>query len=166
VDIEVRPGLAADVASLEPLWEAMVEHHRAVLAEPWPVRKAQEAWELRRVQYLNWLAEGRGFLLLAQAPGSAETIGYCFCELAEVGPTFDLGERIGDVGSLAVAPKARGAGVGTALLRACRAELTRRGIAYWSIGVIEGNEKARSLYERVGFRPWLRSLLSPVDESG
>jgi ribosomal protein S18 acetylase RimI-like enzyme len=105
-------------------------------------------------------------LLLARAADSAEPVGYCFCELTEFGPTFDLGERIGDVGSLAVAPEARGAGVGTALLRACQAELTRRGIAYWSIGVVDGNQGGLSLYQRVGFRPLSRTLLAPVDDGG
>jgi ribosomal protein S18 acetylase RimI-like enzyme len=166
VEIEVRTGGEEDVDSLEPLWKGMVEHHRAVVAEPQLVRDAARAWALRRRQYLSWLANGNGFLLLAQTADSPQPVGYCFCELTEAGPTFDLGEQIGDVGSLAVAPEARGAGVGTALLRACRSELTRRAIAYWSIGVVEGNCGALSLYERVGFRPMFRTLLAPVDDGG
>jgi ribosomal protein S18 acetylase RimI-like enzyme len=164
VEIEVRVGGEEDVDSLEPLWKGMLEHHRAVVSEPWPVRDAEQSWALRRRQYLGWLAERSGFLLLAQAAGIASPVGYCFCELTQFGPTFDLGERIGDVGSLAVAPETRGAGVGTALLRACRAELARRGIAHWSIGVVEGNDGALALYEREGFRPLSRILLAPVDD--
>ncbi len=165
MEIEVRTGGEADVDLVEPLWKGMVEHHRAIIAEPWPVRDAARAWALRRQQYLSWLAKGDGFLLLAGTADSPRPAGYCFCELTEVGPTFDLGQRIGDVGSLAVAREVRGAGVGTALLRACRSELRRRGIAYWSIAVVEGNHGALSLYERVGFRPLSRTLLAPVEDA-
>ncbi len=168
LEVAVSTGRPEDIESIAPLWKAMVEHHRTVVSEPWPVRDAEEAWRLRRRQYLNWLSAGEGILLLARRSTSdaAQPVGYCFCELTEIGPTFDLGERIGDIGSLAVAPELRGAGVGTALLRACRAELARRGIAYCSIGVVEGNEAALALYERVGFRPLLRTLLAPVEELG
>jgi ribosomal protein S18 acetylase RimI-like enzyme len=164
--MEVRRGSSDDIASLAPLWMAMVEHHRAVAAEPWPVRDAGDAWERRREEYLSGLAEESGFLLLARASGSADPVGYCYCELVGTGPTFEVGELRGDVGSLAVTPNARGAGVGTALLRECRAELARRGVAYWSIGVVEGNDGALALYERVGFRPWVRTLLAPVGPAG
>ena len=40
---------------LEPLWTAMVEHHRAVSSLP--VRSPEEAWRRRRVQYEQWLAQ-------------------------------------------------------------------------------------------------------------
>lgn len=163
MNFEVCFGGPEDVESVAGLWMTMVEHHRAVAAEPWPIRDAQQAWTLRQAQYLGWLADGDGILLLARTSGSAEPVGYCFCEMTGIGPTFDLGERIGDVGSLVVAREARGAGVGTALLSACRKELARRGIAYWTIGVVEGNNGALALYERVGFKPFLRELLAPVD---
>lgn len=166
MEFEVSAGGPGDVESVGPLWMAMVEHHRAVSTEPWPVRDAGQAWALRRQQYLGWLADGSGILLLARTADSAEPVGYCFCELTGTGPTFDLGRRIGDVGSLAVAPEARAAGVGTALLQACRAELARRGIGYWAIGVLDGNDGALALYDRVGFKPFVHTLLSPVDESG
>lgn len=166
MQIQVRRGSSDDIASLAPLWMAMVEHHRAVVAEPWPVRDAREAWELRRENYVGGLAEDRGFLLVAHAAESADPVGYCFCVLVGTGPTFELGEPRGEVESLAGLPSARGAGVGTALLRECRAELARRGVAYWSIGVVDGNEGALALYERVGFRPWFRTLLAPVDPAG
>jgi ribosomal protein S18 acetylase RimI-like enzyme len=166
VQIQIRQGSSEDVPLLAPLWVAMVEHHRAVVAEPWPVREAGDAWARRREEYLSGLADESGFLLVAHASGSSDPVGYCFCELVGTGPTFEVGPLRGDVGSLAVTPSARGAGVGTALLRECRAELARRGIAYWSIGVVEGNDGARALYERVGFRPWVRTLLAPVDPAG
>jgi GNAT superfamily N-acetyltransferase len=62
-----------------------------------------------------------------------------------------------------VAADARGAGVGTALLEAARAEARRLGCTYWSVSVMEANSGAVQVYERAGFRPWLRELAAPLD---
>jgi ribosomal protein S18 acetylase RimI-like enzyme len=51
-----------------------------------------------------------------------------------------------------VAPEARGQGVGTGLLEAVAAEARRRGYAEVRLDVVEGNDRARALYEREGFR--------------
>jgi hypothetical protein len=81
------------------------------------------------------------------------------------GPTFDLGSVRAEIDSLVVADAARGAGVGTALVATCREELRRRDIHYWSIGVVEENRDAIQLYERLGFRPWTRTMLGPSSKS-
>lgn len=51
-----------------------------------------------------------------------------------------------------VAPEARGHGVGTELLAAVAAEARRRGYAEVRLDVVDGNDRARALYEREGFR--------------
>jgi ribosomal protein S18 acetylase RimI-like enzyme len=51
-----------------------------------------------------------------------------------------------------VAPEARGQGVGTELLAAVSAEARRRGYAEVRLDVVDGNDRARALYEREGFR--------------
>jgi GNAT superfamily N-acetyltransferase len=51
------------------------------------------------------------------------------------------------------------------LLEGCRAELRRRGVRYCSIGVVEANTRAIELYERLGFQPFVRSMLARIDES-
>lgn len=53
---------------------------------------------------------------------------------------------------LFVAPEARGQGVGTALLHAISAEAAARGYGEVRLDVVEGNARARALYEREGFR--------------
>jgi ribosomal protein S18 acetylase RimI-like enzyme len=52
-----------------------------------------------------------------------------------------------------VAPTARGQGVGTELLAAVTAEARRRGYSEVRLDVIDGNDRARALYERQGFLP-------------
>ena len=76
-----------------------------------------------------------------------------------VGATWDLGERIGEVESLSVAPEARGHGVGSALLEAARERFIAQGLEYWSVAVVEENRGAVALYERAGFGPYYRQLL-------
>jgi ribosomal protein S18 acetylase RimI-like enzyme len=163
MDLEVRLGELSDVDALAPLWSGMVEHHRELIGHQWPVRSEVDAWSTQRQRYLDWLRAGTGILLLANHTGAPEPIGYALCRLHAPGGTFDLGAQVADVDSLAVSPAARGAGVGTALLTALRAELRSRGITYWSIDVVEANVGAAQLYERLGFRPWIRQLLAPVD---
>jgi ribosomal protein S18 acetylase RimI-like enzyme len=162
VDIEITPGGLPDVDVLAPLWMAMVEHHRAVVAGRVPVRPADEAWARRRTEYVSWLEDGSGLLHLARREGAAEVVGYAMCHLVPSGPTFDLGDIRGDVESLAVSPRARGEGVGTALLGAVRAELERRGCRHWSISVAADNTAAVRLYERVGFRPLVHTMQAPL----
>jgi len=142
----------------------MVDHHRRVVGDQWPVLAPDTAWARRREDYAAWLAEGSGFILVAHDQAGIP-IGYLACRLVSAGATFDLGEVRGDVDSLVTAERARGRGVGTALLNACRDELKRRGVRYWSIGVVEANTRAVELYQRLGFRPFIRSLLGEINGS-
>jgi ribosomal protein S18 acetylase RimI-like enzyme len=162
VDIEITSGSLTDVDALAPLWMGMVEHHRAVVAGRVPVRPAGEAWERRRREYVSWLEDGSGLLFLARREGADDVVGYAMCRLLPSGPTFDLGPVRGDVESLAVSAAARGAGVGTALLSAVRAELERRGCRHWSISVAADNAAAVRLYERFGFRSLVQMMHAPL----
>ncbi|GAA1552718.1 hypothetical protein GCM10009678_39540 [Actinomadura kijaniata] len=167
MDVEITAGAVDDVAGLEPLWLAMLDHHREVTDERWPVRGPGESWALCSEQYRTWLGEGSALLFLAHraAPaGTRELIGYLLCQLLPSGPTFDLGPSHGEVHSLVVSDRARGGGTGSTLLQACKRELRARGVTHWSIGVVEANRDAIRLYERLGFAPWIRHMLAPLDE--
>ena len=94
---------------------------------------------------------------------SPELVGYAMLRITPPGPTWALGAEMGEVESLAVVESARGAGVGAALLSACREALEKRGIEYWSVAVVESNAGAVKLYEREGFRPFYRQMLGRLD---
>ena len=79
--------------------------------------------------------------------------------LTEPGPTWDLGEAVGQLESLAVAGHARGQGTGTRLIDAARDLLRAQGAGYWLVGVVAANAGALRLYERNGFRPYYQELL-------
>lgn len=150
------------VDDVEPLFRGMVEHHRAVAGTAWPVRESGEAWRRRRAQYMAWLA-GDGFWLLLAIDEQTDTaVGYAALQVTESGPTWDLGDRIAELESLAVAEHARGAGVGAELMRECREILRAQGISFWGVGVVESNAGAVRFYEREGFRPFYRNMLAAV----
>jgi ribosomal protein S18 acetylase RimI-like enzyme len=159
----IRRGALGDVEQLRPLWVSMVEHHREVSGRAWPVRNADDAWRRRREEYVAWLGDGTGTLFLAGARDGRALLGYALLKVHAPGATWDLGDEVGELESLAVLPEARGAGVGTDLIGACREELRRRGIEYWAVAYVEANLGAQRLYEREGFRSYYRNMLGRVD---
>ncbi len=60
--------------------------------------------------------------------------------------------RRAHVPAVAVAPEARGAGLGRALMTRAMAEARRRGMTALDLTVTRDNAAARALYEGVGFR--------------
>ncbi|HEY2717625.1 MAG TPA: GNAT family N-acetyltransferase [Solirubrobacterales bacterium] len=142
----------------------MVAHHRGVVDGAFPVRDEEGAWQLRRAEYVDWLSSGEGTMLAALPAGDpgAEPLGYAVLLPNPAGATWELGDRVGEIESLAVAPAARDLGVGTALLDAAREHFRAAGIEWWSVAVVEANEGAARLYERAGFGPYYRHLLGRI----
>jgi ribosomal protein S18 acetylase RimI-like enzyme len=163
--IEIVELTLAEVDRVELLWKSMVAHHREVVAGAFPVRDEEAAWQLRRAEYVDWLSSGDGTMLAAVPAGEtgAAPLGYAALMPNPVGPTWDLGGQVGEIESLVVAPEARGRGIGTALIEAARERFRARGLAYWSVAVVEANAGAVELYERAGFNPYYRQLLGRLD---
>jgi GNAT superfamily N-acetyltransferase len=168
--IGIEPLGAEGVDELEPLARAMHAHHRSVdPAIPGiPPRDEDGWWAIRRGRYVAWLDRPDAFALVARRAEDPTTpIGYAVVSIHE-GPddSHRTGERFAELQSLAVLDGARGAGVGTALLRAVYARLRELGIEELAIGVLATNAAARRLYEREGFRPWVTIMLGRVPPPG
>ncbi len=82
--------------------------------------------------------------IVAREPGASALRGMCLGSL--------VGEEVGHVTQLCVAPLARGRGLGSELLRRSLAALARAGCEAASLTVTESNAGAVQLYERIGFR--------------
>lgn len=155
---EIRKIGASELDLLEPLWNALREHHSSVTPELGTPRSRRESWLRRRGEYEGWLADDGAFVLLAQRGG--REVGYAMVHVRDGSPTWPLSERAGEIETLSVLPEERGGGTGTALLEAVREELGARGITELSLHVMSNNKDARRFYERHGFETyalWVRA---------
>jgi len=155
----------AEVDRVEALWKSMVAHHREVVDGAFPVRDEEGAWQRRRAEYVEWLSSGDGTIIAAvpAADHDGAPLGYAALLPNPVGATWDLGDSVGEVESLVVAPEARGKGIGGALLEAARERFRQQGFEYWSVAVVEANVAAVKLYERAGMGPYYRQLLGRLE---
>jgi ribosomal protein S18 acetylase RimI-like enzyme len=143
---------------VEPLWNALREHHSKIAPELGPPRSREESWLRRRRQYEQWLASPNAFVLVAEHDG--EPVGYAMARVREGSPTWPLSERAGEIETLSVLAGERGRGTGTALLEAVRHELDALDISELSLHAAPMNNDAIRFYERHGFNTyalWMRS---------
>lgn len=105
-------------------------------------------------------AHGGAVVLLAFE--DHQPVGLALCLL---GFSSFRGRPLLNIHDLAVAPQARGRGVGRQLLRAVEAEARRRGCCKLTLEVRADNTRAMALYRQVGFEPgdpptwfWTRTL--------
>jgi ribosomal protein S18 acetylase RimI-like enzyme len=155
--IQIRRIAASELDLIEPLWNALREHHSSVTPELGQPRSRGQSWQRRRRQYEGWLVGSDAFLLLAERDG--EQLGYAMVQIRDGSPTWPISERAGELETLSVLPDERGRGTGSALLEAVRGELAERGITEVSLLAIATNEQAIRFYERRGFTThalWMR----------
>jgi ribosomal protein S18 acetylase RimI-like enzyme len=157
-----RVGLE-QLTRLRPLWESLHEHHVRVaphLEQLGPVRSAAQSWRVRSALYRQWLAEPDAFALLAEADGVA--VGYALVHMRGEEESWRTGARIAELETLAVMPRYRGRGIGTALIGAVHAELRRIGVAQLGVSVIATNRDAIRFYERLGLLSFCVSYIGTV----
>jgi ribosomal protein S18 acetylase RimI-like enzyme len=155
---EIRRIGANELDLIEPLWNALREHHSSVTPELGQPRSRKASWLRRRSEYQAWLANEDAFILLAQRDG--EGVGYAMVHVRAGSPTWPLSERAGEIETLSVLPAERGQGTGSALLEAVRRELGALGITELSLHVMHTNNNALRFYERNGFETyalWVRA---------
>ena len=159
--VELGPG---DVDLVEGLWKELFGHHRELTGQTYPVRDPETSWQRRRSQYVEWLEAGEGHLFLAPGEGAEQApLGYACLRVESSGPTWNLGDKVGDLESLSVTASARGLGVGGALIAHCRARLAELGATWWTVTAITDNPRAVEFYEREGFRPFWLSMIAPIE---
>ena len=154
--VEFRRGSLADLPLLEPLWVSVHHHHAEVMPDLAPYVDDRQTWAVRSQLYAELLAKPDTVLLLASADGAV--IGYGLAHVSPasgtwVADTWQTGDRIGEIESLAVQPGYRGQGIGSRLLTALTAELATAGVRDLVLGVLPANDAAIRLYQRQGFRP-------------
>jgi ribosomal protein S18 acetylase RimI-like enzyme len=155
----ITRGTAADIPRLEPLWVAVHRQHMASMPELGPYVSDEVTWQERSALYEELFQKPDTFLLLASM--GKGLIGYALVHVTPaegtwVADTWVTGDRIAELESISVLPEHRGAGIGSMLMDECHRELDALGIDDVIVGLLPGNDGARRLYERHGYRPtWL-----------
>lgn len=145
---------AEELDAVEPLWNALQEHHARLtpnLGGSAPKRELAEAWRRRRTKYEHWLDDPESFFLVAES--GARPVGYAFITVGPGFASWQTSDRIADLQTLSVLPEQQGIGVGTALLEAMLKRLAERGIKDVVVTSATTNVDSHKFYERHGFQP-------------
>lgn len=150
-------GTMHDIDALRDLWLVVHQQHRVVAPELGELADDASSWAQRRAQYEGFFAEDRAVLVVARSPDRG-AVGYALARVADVddtwiADTWVTGRQVGEIESLSVLPPCRGRGLGNALLDELEQALAAEGVHDLVIGVVEGNDAARRLYEGRGYRP-------------
>ena len=101
---------------------------------------------------------GNRTLLIAELDG--RPAGFAFLEPAV---DYFTGQADGHIGMVAVVDSAEGRGVGAALMRAAEDWARRHGYPRLHLNVFAGNDRARRMYERLGYQPETLRYVKPLD---
>ncbi|HRF50426.1 MAG TPA: GNAT family N-acetyltransferase [Anaerolineales bacterium] len=129
--VRIRPVVAQDLPALE--WEGQYRHYRRVFQANFD--------DMRRGQRMMWVAESEGRL-----------VGQVFVQLLSADPNFADGVRRAYLYAFRVRPGWQGQGLGTRLMAAAEEDLVARGFRLAVIAAGRDNLRARTLYERLGYR--------------
>lgn len=146
-DLRIRPVEARDLAALE--WDGQYRHYRRVFKANFD--------DMQRGQRMLWVAESDGAL-----------IGQVFVQLLSSDPDYADGARRAYLYAFRVRPEWQGHGIGTRLMEHAEADLVERGFRVAVIAAGRDNPRAKSLYERLGYRVFAEDPgeWSYVDDQG
>lgn len=150
-DYAVRPGRREDAPETARLWMQSAEEHTRYDEV---YRTSPQAERTMRRFLADLASGGHAFLFVAVAPdeeGGERVIGFLSGELREGSPTFSP-KTWASVDDIYVTPDQRSRGVGRELVRRCREWARDRGADGVSLQVAAANERARRLYQDLGFR--------------
>jgi RimJ/RimL family protein N-acetyltransferase len=141
-----------DLAILEPVWNALQEHHAEITPElgpDTPPRASAESWRIRRSKYERWLRDPDTFFVIAEADG--DPVGYACVTLGLPYASWATGDRLAELETLTVLADQRGKGIGASLLEAAWQHLAELGVEEMAITTTVTNVNAQRFYERHGF---------------
>jgi len=150
----VRAATAADCAWII----ALTPRLHAFGPPPWRPRDQMDR-AVARVVETAILRPTPGATVLAAFDPEDRGLGFIHLHPAT---DFFTGEAHGHISDLVVAPAAEGRGVGRALMAAAEAWARERGYRLLTLNVFDANQRARALYERLGYRPDVIKLVKPL----
>jgi ribosomal protein S18 acetylase RimI-like enzyme len=153
-DLDLRyAATVAELDPVEPLWNALQEHHASIspdIGGATPSRETGESWRIRRRKYERWLEDHDTFFVIAKAGGAPA--GYAFVTIGPGYASWRTGVRVAELETLSVLPEHRGGGIGGALLEAVWKRLAELDVEDMAITTATTNVASHRFYEREGFR--------------
>ncbi len=140
----VREARPSDLAVALPLWRALHAEHEAL--DP-RYRMADDAGVRWASDFREWTRSPASRVWLAVDGG--EAVGFLTAHLYAPAPVYHPASLV-HVDDLFVAPTHRGAGIGTALVRAVRAWARAEDAQHLQVGVLAANAGARAFWARRG----------------
>lgn len=142
-----------------------LHHHEAAVSPSLggaAARDDESYWSFYRSHFAGWWADGDGFCLIARDLDGGEVLGFVFC-VSTVGlAAYETSEKVGYVEEIAVIDRARGFGVGRALMDAACSRFRARGHSHYELSTVPGNDDARAFYTRLGMQPVAQKLIGEL----
>ena len=102
-----------------------------------------------------------GSALLIAGRTAEQRLGYVYLETKQ---DYFSGRQCGHINTIAVSESYEGRGVGSALMRAAEEWARAKGFSHLTLNVFAGNDKAREIYEHMGFRAETLHYVKTLDE--
>lgn len=152
-EITLRFADQADqLPALEPLWNALQEHHSRLtpnLGGSAPKRELADSWRRRRAKYERWLEDPETFFVVAES--GDRPIGYAFVTVGPGYAGWQTGNCLAELETLSVLPEHRGGGVGAVLLESVWGWLAEMDVEDLVIATAKTKVDSHRFYERHGF---------------
>jgi|GEM_PF-186416 len=160
MEIRMRPARRADYktiwrATLQTVWDDTPSDER--------IRLDRDRWEAHFRKKIEPYVEGSRTEAWVAEDANTSFLGYL---LVGPGGGFLTPEQYGFIYDVWVAPEHRGKGVGTFLVKWATEWARRQGYKKIKLEVAETNERARSIYESLGFHPERRYMGKDLGDEG
>ncbi len=152
--ITTRAATPADAPAIEVLLP------RLAAFEPLPPgRRREDLWRPDLIGLQAWASGEEPATSVRVAVSHDEVVG---AGIVSYGPDPFTEELNAHLLAIVVAPSVDGHGVGQQLMGELDAEARRRGAVTMSLNVFTANERARALYQRLGFHEELIRAVRPL----
>lgn len=153
-----------EVDELAELWKPLHQQHTTIashLEDLLGTVSAEESWRRRSQRYVEWLSEPETIAVIAESDGV--DVGYAMVTIRdEHHGSWDRGDRVAVVQTLAVHPDYSLELVGSGLLDEVRRQLAETGVRDLELPAVSGNSAAIRFYESQGFRPFVTTMVSRI----
>jgi ribosomal protein S18 acetylase RimI-like enzyme len=140
-EVTLRAPRWSDLDDMLHFINSLVEEGAEIAVDEKTTREREVDWLARK---LSDLEKDRAIIVVAEA-------GDRFVGQVEVNPKFGRSSHVGVLG-ISILRDCRDLGIGTELMREAERQAPRLGLRIITLEVIATNERARHVYEKVGYR--------------